>query len=268
MGSSPGLKFCAFCVNFGRNSQIGCGRRRRLDRTGEEAQDPCGLGAIVAACNEAFGVESCECVSHSEGGCEIADLNHNETAADSTFSATATSSPTAVETTDFNREGGASTATALLGGNSGLVAAAGSASAYIVVDSQGRMLEGTINDDVTTTLDIFFVTDIYVSWHSIISSVKFKRLESYDDGALHRERLGACFCYCLPSCIFSFRPCICRSLSVSIVTYRIAQMPRYPPPPQKSVWFQGTESTSESKQQEPRTSSSWELPRVSPMSST
>lgn len=32
---------------------------------------PCGIEAIMAACAEAFGVETCECIHHSDGGCPL-----------------------------------------------------------------------------------------------------------------------------------------------------------------------------------------------------
>lgn len=32
-------------------------------------EEPCGIEAIIAACNEAFGVATCECIQHSDGGC-------------------------------------------------------------------------------------------------------------------------------------------------------------------------------------------------------
>lgn len=42
------------------------GRRRLLS-----GEDPCGIEAIIAACNEAFEVTTCRCVQHSDGGCPV-----------------------------------------------------------------------------------------------------------------------------------------------------------------------------------------------------
>ncbi|CAM9708395.1 unnamed protein product, partial [Ectocarpus sp. 8 AP-2014] len=41
--------------------------RRRL----QQGEQPCGIEAIIAACNEAFGVSTCECINHSDGGCPV-----------------------------------------------------------------------------------------------------------------------------------------------------------------------------------------------------
>lgn len=66
----PQLLTCHWLKSVASNRHtrrsLPCLDRRRL----ETGDDPCGVDAIVAACNKAFGVTTCRCVQHSgDGGC-------------------------------------------------------------------------------------------------------------------------------------------------------------------------------------------------------
>lgn len=58
--------------------------------------EPCGIEAIIAACNEAFGVETCKCIQHSDGGCPLPAPDIVEAAgnaAEAMIDTTATAAP-------------------------------------------------------------------------------------------------------------------------------------------------------------------------------
>lgn len=101
--------------------------------------DPCGWEAIVAACNDAFGVTTCKCVTHSDGGCE-SRLGLNETDEELMASSEGTTD-TEIPTSIF----GSSSSPAI----------------STEVDAEGRVLQSTAVD-ITTTLEITFVTDVEV----------------------------------------------------------------------------------------------------------
>lgn len=65
----PNLSATAQTLSHGTKHtprSLPCLYRRRL----EAGDDLCGVDAIVAACNKAFGVDTCRCVQHSgDGGC-------------------------------------------------------------------------------------------------------------------------------------------------------------------------------------------------------
>lgn len=142
-----------------------CWRRRRL-QLGEE---PCGIEAIVAACNEAFGVETCECIQHSDGGCPVPDIV--ETAGNGT--------ETAVDTTaaDFSTDGesGTDVEAGAIGDGDGIEKLSQTASPSTSPDATqleegvvvaevgagGRLLQEN-GQTITTDLEITFVTDVEV----------------------------------------------------------------------------------------------------------
>lgn len=147
-------------------------RRRRL-QSGEE---PCGIEAIMAACNEAFGVETCECIQHSDGGCPVPE-DMVEPIGNGPATDAPSDAPSDAPTSSGQTEGGSATdveAGAISDGGGveissetapppaspdaieleeGLVAAE--------LGADGRLLQES-RQAITTDLEITFITDVEV----------------------------------------------------------------------------------------------------------
>lgn len=126
--------------------------RRRL-QLGEQ---PCGIEAIIAACNEAFGVSTCECINHSDGGCPVP---LPDTAADE--QETGASDQAAQEQEDVRTEGaeGVHGETSNVGDESLRTPPPEIAAAEVGAD--GRLVQAT-GQAITTDMEIKFVTDVEV----------------------------------------------------------------------------------------------------------
>lgn len=118
--------------------------RRRLD-AGEK---PCGIKAIVTACNQAFSVTTCECVDHSDGGCDT--------------SATSEESDTETIRAIDETEGVRYQVAPLAGVEPISDATPPPEELVAEVDVDGRMLQETA-EKVTTKLEIKFTTSVEVS---------------------------------------------------------------------------------------------------------
>lgn len=159
-------------------------RRRRL-QSGEE---PCGIHAIIAACQEAFGVATCECIQHSDGGCpapvdDILGTTGNST--ETTIDTAATDAPssgeqntgdigTDVEEGPVSDGGGVAVSSGTIPSlasinvaelEEGLVAAE--------LGADGRLLQEN-RQTITTDMEIKFITDVevwterlYKAWRNI-----------------------------------------------------------------------------------------------------
>ena len=133
--------------------------RRRL----QSDQKPCGIEAIIAACNEAFGVETCECIQHSDGGCPVPV----QTAGNSTETGTNAAAADALSSSEQLEEDS--------GAGNGVEESSGSVPPSASLDSRvleeevvaaelgvdGRLLQENIQA-ITTDLEIKFVTDVEV----------------------------------------------------------------------------------------------------------
>lgn len=151
-------------------------RRRRL----QSGQEPCGIEAIIAACNEAFGVETCECVQHSDGGCPVPvpDIvetagNGTETGIDTTASDAPTDAPSSWEQTE--RESGTAVEAGTINDSGDVEVSSGTAPPSASPESNereeelvaaelgadGRLLQEN-RQAITTDLEIKFITDVEV----------------------------------------------------------------------------------------------------------
>ena len=137
--------------------------RRRLEAAGD---DPCGVDAIVAACNKAFSVTTCRCAQHSDGGCGSSSSSssaHPATAAaDGLEDVAVDEVENAGSILEADRESNNPRSSAA--SSSGLHATSSPSSAELTaeVGVDGRALEET-EQSVTTELEISFITDVEVS---------------------------------------------------------------------------------------------------------
>ena len=172
--------------------------RRRLEETGD---DQCGVDAIVAACKQAFGVTACQCVQHSDGGCDgssssssssssgiIPKTTHDgvdiavdevdkaeailEAARESNLRSSAAGDAAVVEEAQTTSgeaasQGGSYSRSSEEGDSSGLHATASSSAGLsttgVGVGVDGGTFGETEQEVVTTELEIRFTTDAEVS---------------------------------------------------------------------------------------------------------
>lgn len=149
------------------------GYRRRL----QSGEMPCGIEAIIAACNKAFGVEACECIQHSDGGCPVSLPDVLETAGNSTEAATGTianDAPTSQQDISPRNETEQASGALILetesGGDGPVVETSGEAASITTpgeqllaseLGSDGRLLQER-GQAITTDLEIKFTTDVEV----------------------------------------------------------------------------------------------------------
>lgn len=136
--------------------------RRRLEAAGD---DPCGVDAIVAACNKAFGVTTCRCAQHSDGGCgpssPSSSAHPENTAADGLDNVAVDEVENAGTILEADGE---SNPRSSAGSSSRLHATSSPSSTELTtgVGVDGRAFEET-EQSVTTELEISFITDVEVS---------------------------------------------------------------------------------------------------------
>ncbi|CAM9948915.1 unnamed protein product, partial [Laminaria digitata] len=136
--------------------------RRRLDTTGD---DPCGVDAIIAACNQAFSVTTCRCIQHSDGGCR----SSSSSSSSSSVPETTAKERLGIAVNEVEEKAGATLeedsediTPGSEGGSSGSHTgspSSSSAETSAEVGVGGRTLEEA-EQAVTTELEISFVTDV------------------------------------------------------------------------------------------------------------
>ncbi len=152
---------------------------------------PCGVEAIIAACNKAFGVETCECIQHSDGGCPVALPDALETAGNNTAQIGSATDGTQTTQEDISsggrseEENGASNPETEDPDGPGVEIAEGSAS---LVTQGDQLLASELGPDgrllqeggraITTDMEIKFTTDVEVR---IEKEAIYRRLEASEN---------------------------------------------------------------------------------------